>query len=127
VVNEHVALTGYEITKRWRATHKAANAKLQQRYYIKHKKRLAVYRAEWKRRNWGYYKNYLAARKSRVKIATPPWADLDGIVFFYLNCPPGHHVDHIIPLNGRLASGLHTLENLQYLPAKLNLKKSNKS
>jgi hypothetical protein len=80
----------------------------------------------WKAANWPTYKAYLAARKSRVKQATPPWADLGAIAEFYRACPPGFHVDHVVPLNGRAVSGLHVVTNLQYLPAAENLRKGNK-
>ena len=52
--------------------------------------------------------------------------DKEEIAEFYRNCPEGYHVDHIIPLNGKNVSGLHTIINLQYLPATENLRKSNK-
>lgn len=58
--------------------------------------------------------------------ACPIWADLEAIKQFYLNCPEGYHVDHIIPIKHDLVCGLHTIENLQYLPSKLNIQKSNK-
>lgn len=80
-----------------------------------------------------YYKNrterirYINAhRKGRLKEATPIWADKIAIRKFYVECPAGYHVDHIIPLHGELVSGLHVIENLQYLPAEENLKKGNK-
>lgn len=71
-----------------------------------------------------------AARTAKYRAkklqATPQWANIEAIKEFYENCPEGHHVDHIIPLNGTNVCGLHVIENLQYLPAKENLKKSNK-
>ena len=66
--------------------------------------------------------NERAVRLQRL----PAWADRTLIKEFYLNCPEGYHVDHIIPLRGKLVSGLHTIENLQYLPAKENISKGNK-
>jgi hypothetical protein len=37
-----------------------------------------------------------------------------------------HHVDHVIPLKGRLVSGLHVVENLRVIPGKENLAKNSK-
>ena len=38
----------------------------------------------------------------------------------------GFEVDHIIPLNGKLVSGLHVLSNLQVIPTHENRSKQNK-
>lgn len=92
-----------------------------------YKARARASTAQWKRDNWDTYKAYLAARKARVKLATPPWVDLAAIEKIYRECPKGFHVDHIEPINGADRSGLHVPWNLQYLPALDNLKKSNKT
>jgi len=79
-----------------------------------------------------YYKNkaeYFARnviRRGIVKQQTPRWADMKAIAAFYAACPPGYHVDHVIPLRGKTVNGLHVLENLQYLPAHENMRKHNR-
>lgn len=67
-----------------------------------------------------------ALQRAKQLRAMPKWADAQAIENFYLKCPEGHHVDHIIPLAGTTVCGLHVLGNLQYLPIKDNLIKSNK-
>lgn len=65
------------------------------------------------------------ARQTAKLLRTPKWADLKEIQKFYENCPEGYHVDHVLPLRGKKVSGLHVMENLQYLPAKENQIKGN--
>jgi hypothetical protein len=74
----------------------------------------------------GYKNAKEAKRRAEILQRTPEWVDLDAIRKFYMGCPKGHHVDHELPLKGRLVSGLHVLGNLQYLPADENVRKHNK-
>ena len=67
-----------------------------------------------------------ALRRALKLQRTPEWVNLEEIKKIYKKCPIGYHVDHIIPLEGELVSGLHIAENLQYLTAHDNLAKSNK-
>ena len=91
------------------------------------------YREDSKEKIKEYYQNnkadYFAttAKRRATKLqATPNWADLEKIKEKYRTCPPGYHVDHEIPLQGKLVCGLHVHENLQHLTAAENLAKSNK-
>jgi len=68
----------------------------------------------------------LAKRRAAKLQATPRWADLEKIVEVFRNCPQDMHVDHIVPLMGKLVCGLHIHNNLQYLTGPENLEKSNK-
>lgn len=116
-----------EKTRLWKLANPDKHAAQLARYALKNKDKLKAYLAQWKRDNWDQYSAYLAARKQRVKQATLKNEDLAAIEQFYFNCPDRYHVDHIIPLNGKNVCGLHTLINLQYLPALENLRKGNKA
>lgn len=79
----------------------------------------------WADKNDGIWNYYGAKRRAALRKRTPCWVNFDAIKEVYKNCPKGYHVDHIIPLRGKLVSGLHVAENLQYLPAHENLSKHN--
>lgn len=73
------------------------------------------------------------ARQARVLQRTPAWASLPTIKWMYRHAASltkvfgiSHHVDHILPLNGKTVSGLHVAENLQILTAQENLLKGAK-
>ena len=76
--------------------------------HIRHK---AMHNEAWHR--------YMAKRKNQ----TPDDVDIKALQEFYLLCPNGHEVDHIIPIS---KGGLHCLSNLQYLTISENRHKSNK-
>jgi hypothetical protein len=83
------------------------------------------YDKRWRSNNKDAVNAKNSSRFHRAKAQKPKWADMSKIREFYRNCPDGYHVDHIIPLRGETVSGLHVEENLQYLPALDNIKKSN--
>lgn len=65
--------------------------------------------------------------------AMPAWADKDQILAVYRNARDAttrtgiqHHVDHIVPLNGKGVCGLHIHINLQVLIAAENMSKGNR-
>lgn len=66
------------------------------------------------------HRNNNVLQKKHIKRATPKWADRAFLKLIYDNRPKGYDVDHIIPLRGKIMSGLHTPENLQYLPSDIN-------
>ena len=86
----------------------------------------AVRTKMWNEENRGLRNAYTRNREAAKLKRTPAWADFDKIKEIYKNCPKGHHVDHVIPLQGEKVSGLHVETNLQYLTAEENLKKGNK-
>jgi len=94
------------------------------KWYIKNKESVKLKTAKRQKDNPRLYNHYCT--KSKLKYCTPSWANLSDIRQFYLNCPDGHEVDHIIPIGSKSVSGLHVINNLQYLTPKANKTKSNR-
>ncbi len=72
------------------------------------------------------------ARRATKLNATPVWADLGKIQQIYTLCKQIsettgvlHHVDHVVPLQGRRVCGLHVESNLRIISATENISKSN--
>lgn len=102
-------------------------------YYENNKDTLNKYRSDWRKRNKGLMNSYANKRRALKLKCTPSYANMGKIAEIYkraaeLTVITGipHHVDHIIPLQGKTVTGLHHEDNLQILEATENLKKSNK-
>jgi len=80
---------------------------------------------QWREANRGKKRAQCAKRKAGKRNRTPAWADKCAIDAVYEACPPGHQVDHIIPLQGKRVSGLHVAGNLQHLDSIENQEKHN--
>lgn len=92
----------------------------------KYKEYRNKYNKEHYLNNKHYYISKSQRRKEVIKVQTPKWANIKIIEDIYNNCPEGCHVDHIIPLQGKLVSGLHVETNMQYLTAHENIVKGNR-
>lgn len=105
---------------------------LDRRYRVKNIARITKYRQLSR-----HLDNACASKRRAAKqYAVPAWA---GELDYFLISQAHHlcqlrmeatgikwHVDHAIPLLCESACGLHCADNIQVIPAKLNLKKNNK-
>jgi len=99
---------------------------LRDSWRAEHRPEVRAWNSAYRRANLPRYSALIQAYNARKKRAVPPWADLVAIQQFYDSRPEGMHVDHVIPLRGKTVSGLHVLENLQYLPGIENNRKGNR-
>jgi len=111
---------GLADAKRWRA----ANLEKARAYNREQSKR-------WAKANLGIRAAQAAARRLLKSRQMPPWADVRELYAIFENCPPGLHVDYVVPLrgitiDGYRVSGLHVPWNLQYLAPFENVSKNNR-
>jgi len=105
-------------------------------YREANREKLNAYGREYQQDNPGKINAYTAKRKAAKIQRTPRWLtndDYNAIRTLYetaaaLTKSTGikHHVDHIIPLQGRTVSGFHCPTNLQILTQSENCSKNNK-
>lgn len=101
-------------------------------YYLNNSDIIKENVQQWVNDNRALANSYKSKYRAKKINATPKWANLDKIKEFYneaqrLTEETGvlHHVDHIIPLQGKLVSGFHIESNLQILTQTENQQKSN--
>jgi hypothetical protein len=105
------------------------------KYYKANSDRIKEYQKEYIKANRDKRNAHTAKRRAKKLQATPPWLTnkhLSAIRMYYsrsktLEKATGikHHVDHIVPLQGKNVCGLHVPWNLQVLTASENSSKKN--
>lgn len=118
--------------RKWRAEHNEHYSSGRKKYLSKTRDRINALARKRKRENPNY-RARMMARIADKALRTTVWADKAKIMEFYSTAAElsrltgiQHEVDHIIPLHGRLVSGLHVENNLQVLTRSANASKGNR-
>lgn len=122
--------------KQWRIKNADKIAEQKRQYYQDNRQHILNRCGEYAKAN-PHVGNAKTAKYRASKLnATPTWlTEDDDFIFNEVyemaklrseSTGVEHHVDHIVPLQGIEANGLHVWWNLQIIPASENLSKSNK-
>lgn len=147
---EEIKQAKYEADKRYREKYADKLKEKKRLYYLKNKEKISVkaaknylknkeakkkYVAEWKKANAAKVNATCMKRHAYKLKATPDWLSDDELWMieeaYHLaklreKVVGGKwHVDHIIPLRGKIVCGLHVPWNLQVITASENCSKRN--
>ena len=121
--------------KAWSLKYKEKKAESDRQYAQKNPEARKIARKKWAVANKGLINSYTKKRRADQLNRTPSWlTDIDfermqneyklAAILTKLNGEPWH-VDHIIPLQGKLVSGLHVPSNLRVMRGIDNVSKGN--
>lgn len=106
------------------------------KYRLENKEKVTEYHKNKQKEKRAYYTAKQKERETAKNNQKPKWVDSEELFLIeevYLLAKLRNemtnvkwHVDHVIPLQGKNARGLHTIYNLQVIPAKINQEKGNK-
>ena len=125
-----------EVKRAYRAANKEKIIANKRAAYLATREANLAQKREYRQANKGKINFLCSMRKKVVKQRTPAWLspfDRLKIKCYYSvaamlarNNKEPWHVDHIVPLQGKLVSGLHVPNNLQFLRGVDNVRKKNK-
>jgi len=116
-----------QVNRQWGINNSERKAATALAWRISNPERTAFLVSEWAKSNGARRSEITAKRRSARLLRTVAWADHDAIKSIYEKAASlGLHVDHIIPLQGGIVSGLHVEYNLQLLTPQDNKRKQNK-
>ncbi len=122
--------------KNWQERNKETISKRMKGYYQDNKLTIEKHKELWRKENPEKIRAISAKRRAAIAKAVPSWfSEFDEFVIqeaYYLtrqrNKETGidWQVDHMIPILSRKCCGLHCADNIQVIPAAMNLAKQNR-
>lgn len=120
--------------KQYYTRHKVQQNKNSRVYAKNNKIKINQLSAQFRKQRPDVVNANVAKRRAAKLSATPVWFEMEKEAIRalyeerdYLTKTTGvpHHVDHVIPLQGKKVCGLHCLANLRVVPAAENMSKGN--
>ena len=125
-----------DVLNAWRKNNPSKMAQYKINWAIRNKEKSKSNIAKWKSQNKHKILAYTEKRRARKVNSVPPWySDFDEFVMqeaIHLArvrqkaTGINWSMDHMIPLQAKMACGLHCADNIQVIPSALNYAKSNR-